>query len=384
MSTVEDPHHVAVGAPLEFLEYPSTVVLQPTPLCNMRCTYCYLPDVSDRHRMDVNLVQDIATDLETRPKGHRTEVRWHAGEPLTIGVDYLGQLMAPLEDLRVDGRVTHSLQTNATLVNDRWCELFHRYDVDVGVSIDGPAWANRRRRTLSGAETFDRTMRGIACLRKHSLSFSIIAVVSLDDMPRIIERPAEYLDFFRSTGAKMIGFNVEETEGHHVTGVAPGIVESFWHALFDAWVAGGGQPKVRDFIGVLEFARQSLAGQRRLRPIDLLPTVTWNGDVTVLSPELAGYRDANYGDFRIGSLRESSLSEVLSRAETTGYVREFQEGAEHCRATCRYFAYCRAGQASNRYFEHGDFVTAETTFCQRTRQILFDVVVGYADEIPRK
>jgi uncharacterized protein len=174
-----------------------------------------------------------------------------------------------------------------------------------------------------------------------------------------------------------VGFNIEETEGHHqVADADDDLVRSFWQALFDAWLAAGCRPLIREFVGVLSFAEASLGGARDLRPVDLLPTVTWDGDVVVLSPELAGYRDERYGDFIVGNLHRQSLREILQAATGARYVREFLEGTAECRAACRYFAYCRGGMASNRYFEHNTFTTSETTFCRTTRQAPFDTVLG--------
>jgi len=363
---------------LPFRRVPGTVVLQPTPLCNMRCTYCYLPDLSDGRRMDVQIPKLLADQIARYSTPTCIELRWHAGEPLTTGRKHLAQLLEPFEALRRDGRVRHSLQTNATLVNDDWCSFFKQYEVDVGVSIDGPRWANSRRRTLSGAETFDRALRGIECLRGHHIGISVIAVVSLADVPRIVDQAADYLQFFVSIGAHAVGFNVEETEGRHRVGgdCRDTLVRAFWEALFAAWVDADCQPIVRDFAGILRFAEASLSGIRTTSPVDLLPTVTCDGDVVVLSPELAGYRDPSYDDFKAGNLYEETLDEILGKAPSLRYVREFREGARWCSDHCPYFSFCRAGQASNRYFEHGHFVTALTEFCQHSRRMPFDVVVG--------
>jgi uncharacterized protein len=368
---------VGGDAGLEFSPYASTLVLQPTPLCNLRCTYCYLPDLSDRRRMDPALPTRLAAQLADNPPDWRMAVRWHGGEPLTVGIEHLGRLCDPFEALRSEGRLQQSIQTNATLVTDEWCDFFRRYDMRVGVSIDGPRWANRERRTLSGAEAFGRTMRGIDRLRHDEVRFWAIAVVSLANIPVILERTAEFLTFFRSIGVHEVGFNIEENEGGHHT--PPGdrrLVTRFWQAVFDAWTAAGCQPAIRDFTQVLDFAEASLAGDRRAAPIDLLPTVTCDGDVVLLSPELAGYRDERYDDFRVGNVYDEPLGTILRRAPEVHYVRKYNQGAARCRSACRYFDYCRAGPASNRYFEHGDFVTNETDFCRHSRQAPFDVVTG--------
>src|SRR5215831_16531197 len=59
------------------------LVLQPTPFCNLDCTYCYLPDRSNRKRMRPEVLERTfarvaESDLVSRPY----TVVWHAGEPM--------------------------------------------------------------------------------------------------------------------------------------------------------------------------------------------------------------------------------------------------------------------------------------------------------------
>ena len=361
---------------LTFSPRAGTLVLQPTPLCNMRCNYCYLSDLGDRSRMGPEIPLKLAADLDSYPGEEAIEIRWHAGEPLTVGVEHFTRLLEPFEHLRSEGRLRHRVQTNATLISDAWCDLFRHYGVGVGVSIDGPRWANGERRALSGAETFERATKGITRLRDHGIRFSAIAVVRSVNVPVIIDRVDSYFSFFRTLGAFEIAFNLEEHEGvHSATPVAGGLVEAFWQALFDVWIEAGGTPRVREFDRVLSFARSSLNGEGQL-PADPMPTITHRGDVVLLSPELAGFRDERYSDFVVGSLYDDSLTTILARGLEAPYVNEHLEGTQRCRDLCAYFDYCRGGSASNRYFEHKDFLTHETEFCRHSRQAPFDVVIG--------
>jgi len=53
----------------------------------------------------------------------RFSVVWHAGEPLTAGRAHLGALMDEFAG------VEHHVQTNATLIDDAWCEFFAARDI---------------------------------------------------------------------------------------------------------------------------------------------------------------------------------------------------------------------------------------------------------------
>jgi uncharacterized protein len=61
------------------------LVLQPTPFCNIDCSYCYLPDRNDRSRMSLATVRLAARRLrEDGLLGDELTVVWHAGEPLVL------------------------------------------------------------------------------------------------------------------------------------------------------------------------------------------------------------------------------------------------------------------------------------------------------------
>ncbi|HCT75897.1 MAG TPA: radical SAM protein, partial [Micromonosporaceae bacterium] len=80
---------------------------------------------------------------------------------------------------------------------------------------------------------------------------------------------------------------------------------------------------------------------------DLIPTVGWNGDVVVLSPELLGVRDDRYQNFVAGNVLVDPLPVILDRAAALAYVQEFTIGLERCKATCEFFAYCQGAHAGN-------------------------------------
>ena len=70
-----------------------------------------------------------------------------------------------IDALKPDGlAVTHSFQTNGTLVNEAWCAFFAEERVSVGVSIDGPKHLHdRHRRTARAAALSTRPSPGFGC-----------------------------------------------------------------------------------------------------------------------------------------------------------------------------------------------------------------------------
>ncbi|MEU6445611.1 cyclophane-forming radical SAM peptide maturase AmcB [Streptomyces sp. NPDC046979] len=353
----------------------SLVLLQPTPLCNLDCGYCYLPSRNlDRHMSD-EVADAVARTVGTWSERHPVTVLWHGGEPLAAGVSRLAALL----DRFPPGRghpVRHAVQTNATLIDEAWCRLFRERGIEVSVSVDGPGPGDRVDR--SGRDATDRALRGIALLKKHGIAFGAIAVVS-DPTPH---RAAELHRWFTDLGCRVLGVNLMEHKGLNTRAVHDdGNVADFWAALS---ACGRADPRMRlrDVEHARRYIRAELAGtaaQWARQPVDPLPMVTWDGQVVPVAPDLAGFSSPRHGRFTVGDVREHGLAGCLARAEDTPWVAEALAGIEACRAECDLFAYCRGGQPANKYFETGRLDITETVFCRNSRQLLMEGLMRDAE-----
>lgn len=356
---------------------PSGVVLQPTTLCNLDCVYCYLPDRRRVERMPVAVARAVADGITEWARAGTVEVIWHGGEPLAAGLGHLDALMAEFDGLDVK----HCVQTNATLIDDAWCDLFRRRDVDVGVSIDGPAALSEQRVNWAGRPAFGSIVRGISRLRTAGIDFGVIAVVSRAELG---DASALY-GFVAGLGASWLGVNVEEREGVN-TRALPGKdagMMAFWAELGRAW-ARNPAVTVREVSRVLDYARAELGysgGFDDWRWLDPFPTVSHDGQVTLLSPELAGFTSARHGAFTCGSVLDAPLPDLVRAGMGAPWVREFRTGRARCWATCPYFDFCGGGHAANRHFEHGRLDGTETDYCRRSKIALFEGMITVADEL---
>jgi uncharacterized protein len=352
---------------------PTYVVMQPTTLCNLDCSYCYLPFRRDDRRMPVTVAQAVAESVNPWARAERFSVVWHGGEPLAAGRDHFAALMAPFA-----GRVEHHVQTNATLIDDAWCEFFAEHEIRVSVSVDGPVARNADRVNLAGRPAYDRIRRGIDTLRRHGIAYSALCVVGRPE-PGLA---TELYDYFLDLGCDVLGINVEELEGVNTRDNRhpAAAVTAFWAELVTAWRR---DPRIhlREVEWSLRYAAAVLDGTaddvlpRRLDPI---PTVAHDGSVVLLSPELAGFHDPRYGDFTSGNVLATPLRDILAGAIGTPWIREFLDGVEACRATCPYFGFCGGAHAANRYFEHGRFDGTVTNHCRNSKIRLLEGMLDHA------
>jgi uncharacterized protein len=212
---------------------------------------------------------------------------------------------------------------------------------------------------------------GIERLRAHGIAFSLIAVVGADG----VAEPEALLNFHADLGPDSIGLNVEEMEGvnRSIVPVTEHQAEQFWARVLDWSQHQGGTPVVRELERLAEYLHLVRSGQRHdwdSRRLDPIPTVSCDGDVVLLSPELADTADPTYGDFVAGNIRHQTIPRMLAQAHRLRYVREFMTGLSRCRAECEFWDFCRGAQAANRYFENGSLASTETAYCRLTRQAL--------------
>src|SRR5262245_66696497 len=98
------------------------LVLQPTPFCNIDCSYCYLSNRGSAERMSLATL-DLACRrvFESAFLGRELEVAWHGGEPLTVPLAWYEEATALIAARRpASVRLTHAFQTKRLRGDDNW------------------------------------------------------------------------------------------------------------------------------------------------------------------------------------------------------------------------------------------------------------------------
>ena len=363
------------------------LILQPTPFCNLDCSYCYLPERDNRSRMALRTVQQAAQRLlDDGLAGEQLTVVWHAGEPLAMPADFYEQAFGIIEQLLGRStRVTHAMQTNATLIDAQWCRLFRQHAVRVGVSVDGPAGLHdRQRRTRSGKASHARVMQGLQQLREHGIAFHAIAVVTRHSLAQA----DAFFDFFLAQGIHDLGCNFDEAEGGHLQSSLAGAEPAhaaFIERLLQRSIECDGQVVVRELAAAWQLVAAALPAYEwrgrqwpdnpQVMPLALI-TVAWNGDFGTFSPELLGQHCPEFGDFVIGNVGRSGYVAALQSPLMQRLWPAIAAGIEACERRCAYFAYCGGGAPANKWFENADLSSTETLYCRSMLQRPFDAVLG--------
>lgn len=369
-------------------EYSGTlIVLQATPFCNIDCTYCYLTNRTSAERMSLETLRKIATRVfEGRSLAGPFTILWHAGEPLAVPVEYYEAAVTAIAEVNsAPARaVEYGIQTNATLLSDRWIRFFDKYDFSVGVSVDGPAFIHDRNRlTRSGKPTHRQVMKGVALLKGATIPVSAIAV--LTDFS--LDFPDEIFTFFAEANIQHVGFNIDETEGANVTSSFVQNSESslerlqaFFSRILELMADHPGVLRVRELENITRriFSRSRPQNHANV-PMRIL-TFDVNGYYATYCPELLGMHSEDYCDFAFRHVDDGPIEQAVENTLWRALDLEVQRGVEMCERTCDYWRLCGGGAPSNKFSEQGRFDVAETLACRAKVKSVADAVISHLEK----
>lgn len=360
------------------------LIIQGSPFCNIDCKYCYLPNRRKTDQIAFDTVRKcIDRIIEERLVNKSFSIVWHAGEPLAMPLDFYEKVSEYIEEVTTDEfKITQFIQTNAMLITQKWCELFLKYNFNIGVSIDGPEFLhNKNRVTRGGKGTFGKVMKGVELLRKNDINFTAIAVVTAD----ALRYPKEIFNFFANLKPKSLGLNIDEQVGdNETTSINKStidLVKDFWRRIYEINLESEEHLHIREIFHFNELLlnpyfdkRPPMAGQM-LSPLKII-NVDINGDFTTFSPELIDMKDDNYVDFKLGNVHRNTFKSIVDNGKFKRMYREIAQGVQKCKDTCDYFDICGGGSPSNKYYENGTFNSTETQFCVASRKVIAQEILS--------
>lgn len=153
--------------------YPSVVVVNITTNCNLRCKYCFADcEPFKGEDMTEEVMVTIIQQMLEMPEVGVITFEFQGGEP-TTNIPGLRRFIEHAERLKASSgkAVKYRIETNGILITDDLIALIKRFDIEVGVSIDGPKLLNDAARIYpDGTGTFQDIEQGIRKLRANGIT----------------------------------------------------------------------------------------------------------------------------------------------------------------------------------------------------------------------
>ena len=331
--------------------------------CNINCTYCYVYNMGDSswQRQPKMLSPDIARQAVRRIAEHARAhdlsgvlISIHGGEPLLGGVAPIVEFTEIVREELGDIQAHISLQTNATLVTEEIASTLAGLGVGVGVSLDGPARANKHRVDVRGRPTHEAARAGIAELARHSgLLRGVLCVIPIDEDPVVV------FDYLSELGAPSVDFmfpHHDWTNRPPYKGAAlalgtnaPAPYGEWLVAVFERWLEVGRPVSVRLFDDIIHLL---LGGTHSFEGLGLSPArlvvVESDGAIELVDHLGPSFEDAASTGL---SVLTSSFDDALGHPG----VACRQAGASVLDAACQrcpLLSVCGGGLITHRY--HAD------------------------------
>jgi len=363
------------------------VMIQPTPYCNIQCSYCYLSEVRRNTKavMSDEVLEAVCDRIfrsALLPADATVNFLWHAGEPLAVPIGFYENAVLRIAAAKPAWvNVTHSVLSNGIAVNERWCNFFKEHEFDVGLSIDGSERLhNANRLSRNGLGTFRLAERALQLLQLHGLDPYVLTTVH----ELTLDSASELFDFYRSHGVTRIGLNFEEMIGNRLASTfkldqVEARVRSFLREFYHLYQADG-SIFVREFDSLKHILLQRIDLNRHsldtVTPLSIV-TIDHEGYFSSFAPELADVKHPLYGDFSFGNVLTSSFEDAAASDKFRDVSADIRLGVEMCRASCEYFPVCGANLPAHKLAENGKFSSTETLNCRLSVKAVSDIVVDY-------
>jgi uncharacterized protein len=291
---------------------------------------------------------------------------WHGGEPTIPGINYYRNMLEICEELRrPDQQISHSIQTNGTLLNKDWVTFLRENKFSIGVSIDGPEHIhNYARRDAAGEGTYHRTMKGIQHLRDEAMNFSTIAVVH----SMSVNHPDDVFRFFYNHGISFMAnpctANPDDPKAIRDLAISPMDYARFVLRLMELWIeTDNPEFRVRPVDDIIKGVLGKRVRLCRFRgQCHLYVTIDHNGDVYPCD----GFLDPRY---LLGNLTLSPFPSIIEGDEAIAYFQGRSEVQAGC-GDCEWLSACQG--ACMRTWEGAKSIAnpQDHEFCQ-ARKLLF-------------
>lgn len=340
--------------------------------CNLACSYCYegngnrheFPDTKKINTDFENAkdrIDKFIDELYLKNEGAVTKIIWHGGEPTLINCDLLDSVMQKQKDKGHD--IYWSMQSNGTLLTDRYIEVLKKHNVSVGISLDGlKSQHDKYRKTKNGKPTFDIIIRNIEKLRERNVKCSTLITVTDNNAEHLIE----IYDYFVSLGVNF-NFNALFPDSNVATPKLNALEYSTYICeLFDYWINDNDNKIIiTPFILIIEGL---------LRPERGIPACHWAKDCSK-SFVAIDYKGDLYPcehwvgnkDYKFGNIENGLISEL----EKCDYFKNRIDylSDNDCKQ-CEIWNYCYGGCPWNGWTIFGDVNRKDASICAGRRKII--------------
>lgn len=351
----------------------TTIILRTTNNCNLNCKYCYAKneefaygDSDTKFKKNIyNLINYI--EKLRLYKDKKINVILHGGEPLLIKASTYEEFFKALQEKNIP--VNLSVQTNGTLINKSTLEILKKYDVHIGISLDGSdETQNSNRLYHNGKNSFKEVMKTINLLNKENIRFGVIITISKSN----IGREAELYNFIAKNQLNCSirpAFPVKQVENNKNI-MTNDEYFNFFIRLFDIWYNDE-----RFQVSIKQIAEFYDEFVKLFNNLKYRPSCTncenCFGNFVSLDVDGNLYtcnRTYNVEQFYLGNINRENIKTIIKKVEKLKNDRINYIKQSKCNK-CELYKTCYGGCPANSFELYGDYKLPYMYFCDANIKI---------------
>ena len=349
-----------------------TPIIDVTHKCNMGCKYCYAgsawesfsggKDLNKTFNSKIHLLFEFTDQVMSYNKNTHTVFIFHGGEPLLINLKNWNNILSYFKEK--DYPIEVNIQTNATLINEEFINFFKKFNIKVGVSLDGPNFLNDSNRIFkNGKGSFSTIFKNLQKMKEAKFSFGCLVTLNKKNLDMLV-----IYDFFKKYN---IPFNIRPIFDTKYSVpkeilITPYEYASAWCKLFDLWFDDETQPpSIGDFNDMVA---------RFIKPLPRLTTCTFVKDCSkdFIAFNMEGIlRPCNClsdPDFYYGNIQEENVAKLLNSPKVKELSNRWQRLSRTDCKDCEVSRYCYGGCPSRAYDYYGSYFNKDP-FCEAYKVI---------------
>jgi len=366
-------------------------------MCNLNCEYCFYVEKTAFHKTceDCRMTDEVlAVFIEKYIASQAApvvEFVWQGGEPTLLGLSFFERVVELQKSLSSTKTIVNSIQTNGTLLDDKWCLFLKQHDFMVGISLDGPREIHDYYRVdVSGEGSFDRTIRGLRLLQKHGVEYNVIACVARETA----RHPLAVYQFIKREGVQFIQFvpiierqpsSVEQQIGLRLAGpsnleqseenkdiapwsVIPEEYGDFLIAVYEDWIR---HDVGKTFVMNFEWALNTWIGNPsavciHAKQCGRALVIENNGDIFACDHYV-------YPDYRLGNILSDDLHTMVKASLLSGFGVEKESSLPRFCLECEVLTACQGGCPKQRFENSHDNEPGLNYLCPGYRKFFLHI-----------
>ena len=242
-------------------------------------------------------------------------------------------------------KIENILQTNGSLINDKWIAFFENHNIVVGVSLDGPQVLNyKTRRYRNNTDPFNDVIRNIEKLNKSTVNYGVLSVIS-DKVYHYDTH--KYFNFFLDSNINNVALLIErppEIKFHNIDEQKAFYASrrnyaKFMCLMFDYWInTNNDQFRIRELSSMLDLL---LGGTSKICTYSGACVGKYYGiDVT----GSIAHCDKFFNDdrFTFGATKGTTLSDIAN-SSSLAEAQIMESSIRNKCTTCEWFNVCKGG-----------------------------------------